>query len=80
MKYCPYCGTVLIEGAVSFCAECGKALPVLGKTEETLEKSNQSEQQGKSKPQQQPHHEKKSRLTQKRKPLLGGNSKRKRSG
>lgn len=28
MKYCPYCGTVLIDGAVSFCAECGKKLPV----------------------------------------------------
>lgn len=71
MKYCPYCGTVLVDGAVSFCAECGKKLPLSGKTEETLEKSNQSEQQEKSKPQQQPHHEKKSRRTQKRKPLLG---------
>ena len=27
MKYCPYCGAVLIEEAVSFCAECGKQLP-----------------------------------------------------
>ena len=27
MKYCPYCGADLIEGAVSFCAECGKELP-----------------------------------------------------
>lgn len=27
MKYCPYCGADLIEGAVSFCAECGKQLP-----------------------------------------------------
>lgn len=27
MKYCPFCGTDLIEGAVSFCAECGKELP-----------------------------------------------------
>ena len=27
MKYCPYCGAELIEGAVSFCAECGKELP-----------------------------------------------------
>lgn len=71
MKYCPYCGTVLIDGAVSFCAECGKKLPVSGKTEETLEKSNQSEQQEKSKPQQQLHHEKKSRRTQKGKMLHG---------
>ncbi len=48
MKYCPYCGTVLVDGAVSFCAECGKALLVSGKKEEISEKSNQSEQQGKS--------------------------------
>lgn len=32
MKYCPYCGAELIEDAVSFCAECGKQLPV-GKTQ-----------------------------------------------
>ena len=67
MKYCPYCGTVLVEGAVSFCAECGKALPVSEKKQDIPEKSNQSEQQGKSKPQQ----EKKSRRTQKAKPLHG---------
>lgn len=28
MKYCPYCGTVLVDGAVSFCMECGKKLPI----------------------------------------------------
>lgn len=67
MKYCPYCGAVLVDGAVSFCAECGKALPISEKKQETSEKSNQSEQQGKSKPQQ----EKKSRRTQKRKLLQG---------
>lgn len=27
MKYCPYCGAGLLEGAVSFCAECGKEIP-----------------------------------------------------
>ena len=27
MKYCPYCGTEIPDGAVSFCTECGKALP-----------------------------------------------------
>lgn len=27
MKYCPYCGASLLGGAVSYCAECGKALP-----------------------------------------------------
>lgn len=67
MKYCPYCGTVLVDGAVSFCAECGKALPVSEKKECISEKSNQSEQQGKSKTQQ----EKKSRRTQKGKSLHG---------
>lgn len=65
MKYCPYCGTVLVDGAVSFCAECGKALPVSEKNEEILEKSNQSEQQGKSKPQQEIQHEKESRRRKK---------------
>lgn len=66
MKYCPYCGTVLVDGAVSFCAECGKELPVSEKKQDIPEKSNH-EQQGKSKPQQ----EKKSRRTQKTKPLHG---------
>lgn len=28
MKYCPYCGTFLVDGAVSFCMECGKKLPI----------------------------------------------------
>lgn len=27
MKYCPYCGADIIDGAVSFCVECGKQLP-----------------------------------------------------
>ena len=27
MKYCPYCGADLPDGAVSFCMECGNALP-----------------------------------------------------
>lgn len=27
MKYCPYCGADLPDGAISFCAECGKTLP-----------------------------------------------------
>ena len=26
MKYCPYCGTELVNGAASFCTECGKSL------------------------------------------------------
>ena len=34
MKYCIYCGTVLPNGAVSFCPECGHALPGATKKEE----------------------------------------------
>lgn len=30
MKFCPYCGASLVGGAVSFCTECGKALPETG--------------------------------------------------
>lgn len=26
MKYCPYCGAEFLNGSVSFCAECGKAV------------------------------------------------------
>lgn len=26
MKYCPYCGTELVNGVASFCTECGKNL------------------------------------------------------
>lgn len=27
MKYCPYCGAAIPDGAVVFCVECGKELP-----------------------------------------------------
>ena len=27
MKYCPYCGASLLEGA-AFCMECGKTIPI----------------------------------------------------
>ena len=27
MKYCPYCGASIPDGAVSFCGECGEKLP-----------------------------------------------------
>lgn len=30
MKYCPYCGADLSDGAASFCMECGKSLPTVG--------------------------------------------------
>lgn len=28
MKYCPYCGASIPDGAVSFCGECGEKLPL----------------------------------------------------
>lgn len=31
MKYCPYCGAKITNGAVSFCSECGGNLSVLPK-------------------------------------------------
>lgn len=27
MKYCPYCGASLLDGAASFCTECGRPIP-----------------------------------------------------
>ncbi len=30
MKYCPYCGANLADGAASFCMECGKSIPTAG--------------------------------------------------
>lgn len=40
MKYCPYCGAELFEGAASFCTECGNALAVnQGAANETEEKT-----------------------------------------
>ena len=71
MKYCPYCGAVLVDGAVSFCAECGKALPVSEEKERIQEKSKESEQQKRTESHQKTRHEKKSRRTQKRKSLYG---------
>lgn len=71
MKYCPYCGAVLVDGAVSFCAECGKALPRSEEKKEIQEKSEESEQQKRTELHQVTRHEKKSRCTQKRKSLHG---------
>jgi len=42
MKYCPYCGADLIEGAVSFCVECGKELPP-AKTEQKQSESGKKQ-------------------------------------
>lgn len=64
MKYCPYCGTVLVDGAVSFCSECGKALSVSRETKEKPEKTGSSGQRKKLEPQQEERHGKGSRRKQ----------------
>ena len=68
MKYCPYCGTVLVDGAVSFCSECGKALPVSGGTKEKQEKTDSSRQRREPEPRQEERHGKKSRRREGGKP------------
>lgn len=45
MKYCPYCGADIIDGAVSFCVECGKELPVR-KQKETQETTPEKKPSG----------------------------------
>jgi len=45
MKYCPYCGVVLADGAAPFCADCGKELP---------NKNRRSESQKAASPQTHP--------------------------
>lgn len=39
MKFCPYCGAELIEGAVSFCSECGEKLVAPPQTEKKTKKN-----------------------------------------
>lgn len=68
MKYCPYCGTVLVDGAVSFCAECGKALPVSREIKEKQEKTNPSIHRKEPEPMEGERHGKKSRRRQNGKP------------
>lgn len=40
MKFCPYCGADLIDGTVSFCAECGKPLNFAKGEEKNFKKNN----------------------------------------
>lgn len=40
MKFCPYCGAVLIDGAVSFCSECGKPLKTADIAEKPVKRDN----------------------------------------
>ncbi len=42
MKYCPYCGTALVDGAVSFCMKCGKKLPIKDE-ESSVSQNNNNE-------------------------------------
>lgn len=44
MKYCPYCGAEVIDGAVSFCTECGKELPA--KKAKTVQESSPPDRSG----------------------------------
>lgn len=50
MKYCPYCGADLPDGAASFCMECGKSLPTVDggqkKAEETVRPSKNAKKKG----------------------------------
>lgn len=49
MKYCPYCGAELPEGAVSFCGECGKSLPQAENKERKTVKGKQLDKQPETK-------------------------------
>lgn len=40
MNFCPYCGAGLIDGAVSFCSECGKPLKTADIAKKTIKKDN----------------------------------------
>jgi hypothetical protein len=54
MKFCPYCGVVLTDGAAPFCAECGQALPTIGDVSQTDAKRRKSPQTHPDKPQKTP--------------------------
>ncbi len=68
MKYCPYCGIVLVDGAVSFCAECGKTLPVSREIKEKQEKKSPSGHRKEPEPLKGEQHGKKNRRRQNGKP------------
>jgi uncharacterized Zn finger protein (UPF0148 family) len=50
MKYCPYCGADLPDGAVSFCSECGNALPGEKKNNVQPEKKEHKPDKKKTRP------------------------------
>ena len=47
MKYCPYCGAALADGAASFCMECGKKIPETGGAARETEQAPQLPRQPK---------------------------------
>ncbi len=49
MKFCPYCGADLVDSTVSFCSECGKALPGEQKEEIPVSESDTKKTKGKKK-------------------------------
>jgi len=58
MKYCPYCGAVLVDGAASFCNDCGRALPVRQECKKSSSHQTHSESENES---PQPRKKRKSR-------------------
>ena len=62
MKYCPYCGAELVSGALSFCPECGEALPapqasVQGPAAPTQEKRRKRNRKAQAAPQIDPNYD-----------------------
>jgi hypothetical protein len=55
MKFCPYCGASLADGAASFCAECGKALPSVTKQHKPHRKPLRHRSDAERKPRPKPN-------------------------
>lgn len=53
MKYCPYCGTNLLDGAVSFCTECRNVLPGKKRNDEQLDTNSSNLDKKKARPNKQ---------------------------
>ena len=62
MKYCPFCGAERLPGALSFCPECGEALPVpqasvQGSAAPTQEKRRKRSQKSQTAPEADPNYD-----------------------
>ena len=62
MKYCPFCGAEVLPGALSFCPECGEALPapqasVQGSAAPTQEKRRKRSQKSPAVPEVDPNYD-----------------------